>query len=185
MDKLKDYIKTDLYRYCGTFSIKQFLIHYLINPGFKFMVWHRIAHTARLKGKLLYFIPWLILRKLKFKYGYDIPAETLIGKGFYIGHIGGIVISSKTIIGNNCNISQGVPIGVSSRGKKKGFPIIGDNVYIGPGAVIIGNIKIGNNVAIGANSVVLNDLPQNAVAVGVPTRVVSFDGSNGYILNKS
>jgi len=75
------------------------------------MVWHRLAHCARTKGLLFYIIPWYKLNKLKYRYGYDIPADTEAGKGFYIGQIGGIVISCQAIIGNNCNISQGVTIG--------------------------------------------------------------------------
>src|SRR5690606_15587937 len=117
-------------------------------------------------------------------YGYDIPANTKIGKGFYIGHFGGIVISSKATIGENCNISQGITIGRASRGKNVGYPQLGNNVYIGPGAKIIGNITIGNNVAIGANAVVLSNIPDNAVAVGIPAKIVSYNGSDGYILNK-
>jgi serine O-acetyltransferase len=176
-------IKTDLYRYCGRLSLVLFIKQYYINPGFKFMVWHRIAHNTKPKGKLIYLFPWLMLRRLKIKYGYDIPAETVIGKGFYIGHFGGIVISSKVIIGNNCNISQGITIGYNSRGKRKGYPKLGDNIYIGPGSVISGNINIGNNAAIGANAVVLDDIPDNAVAVGIPAKIVNSSGSMGYILN--
>lgn len=74
-------------------------------------------------------------------------------------------------------------MGSSSRGDKKGYPSIESAVYIGPGAKIIGNIKIGRNVAIGANAVVLNDVPDNAVMVGIPAKVVSMKGSKGYILN--
>jgi serine O-acetyltransferase len=184
MDSLITYIKSDLYRYCGGNSLKIFLKQYFINPGFKFMVWHRLSHYTRTKSWLLNIIPWYKLRKLKYRFGYDIPAETTIGKGFYIGHIGGIVITSKAVIGNNCNISQGVTIGYSSRGRNKGYPTIGDKVYIGPGAVIIGNIKIGNNVAVGANAVVLDNIENNAVAVGVPAKISNYNGSEGYILNQ-
>jgi len=183
MDNLGSLIKSDLFRYRGKYSFPVFIKEYFMNPGFKFMVWQRIAHITRNKSKLIYLIPWMKLKKLKYRYGYDIPAETKIGNGFYIGHIGGIVISGKTIIGNNCNISQGVTIGFSSRGIKKGYPTIGNNVYIGPGAVIIGKIKIGDNVAIGANAVVLNDIANNAVTAGIPAKVVSLNGSYGYILN--
>jgi len=73
---------------------------------------------------------------------------------------------------------------VTNRGSKKGTPIIGDNVYIGPGAKIIGNVNIGNDVAIGANAVVTKDLPPFAVAVGVPARVISLKGSEGYVNNR-
>lgn len=183
MGNLVSRIKSDLFRYRGQYSFSAFIKEYFLNPGFKFMVWHRIAHITKNKSKLLYLIPWMKLKKLKYRYGYDIPAETRIGNGFYIGHIGGIVISSKAIIGKNCNISQGVTIGFSSRGNKKGYPTIGSNVYIGPGAVIVGSIKIGDNVAIGANAVVLQDIADNAVAVGIPAKVVSLNGSDCYILN--
>jgi serine O-acetyltransferase len=74
-----------------------------------------------------------------------------------------------------------VTIGQSNRGKRKGCPTIGNEVYIGPGAKIFGNIKIGNNVAIGANSVVTRDIPDNAVVVGIPGNVISYNGSDGYI----
>lgn len=130
---VKKHIKLDAFRY-GASSTKSIIKLYVSTPGFRFMCWHRIAHKMRSKGKLMYFFPWFILKRLKYKYGYDIPAETQIGKGFYIGHFGGIVISPKAVIGKNVNISQGVTIGLNPRGRNKGYPTIGDNVYIGPGS---------------------------------------------------
>lgn len=106
-----------------------------------------------------------------------------IGEGFYIGHWGQIFISSQAVIGDNCNISQGVTIGVSNRGDNIGAPVIGDRVYIGPGVKIFGKVTIGNDVAIGANAVVTKDIPDNSVAVGIPARVISTEGSHGYIQN--
>ena len=85
------------------------------------------------------------------------------------------------IIGSNCNLSHGVTIGVTRRGDKMGVPIIGDNVYIGPGAKIIGRVNIGNNAAIGANCVVTKDVPDFGVVVGIPGKVISYEGSQGYI----
>ena len=92
-----------------------------------------------------------------------------------------IVVHERSAIGKNCNISHGVTIGIMNRGSKAGVPIIGDNVYIGPGAKIMGNIKVGDNAAIGANAVVTKNVPDNAVVVGVPAKVISYDGSEGYI----
>ncbi len=129
-------------------------------------------------------LPWLVLTRLKFKYGYDIPAETKISEGFYIGHFGGIVISSKAVIKKNFNISQGVTIGYNPRGKNSGYPIIGENVYVGPGAKIFGNIVIGDNVAIGANSVVNSNVPSNCTFGGIPARKISDLGSDEIIKNK-
>jgi serine O-acetyltransferase len=123
----------------------------------------------------------LLLGRLTYKFGISIPPDTNIGCGFYIGHFGGIVVNSKSVIGRNCNISQGVTLGQANRGKNKGTPILGDNVYIGPGAKIIGAVKIGNNVAIGANCVVTKDIPDNSVVVGIPGKVISQEGTSGYV----
>ncbi|MDD2367668.1 MAG: serine acetyltransferase [Sulfuricurvum sp.] len=98
-------------------------------------------------------------------WGIEIPRNTSIGEGFYIGHYGGITISHKAKIGVNCTISQLVTIGVSGAGDKRGAPIIGDNVYIAPGAKLFGKITIGNNVKIGANAVIHKDIPDNAIVV--------------------
>ncbi|WP_118976662.1 serine O-acetyltransferase [Taibaiella koreensis] len=184
MSSLRQLIGADLKRYRGRASFKDGVIAYLRVSGFRFMFWHRIAHRCR-SNKALYLFPWLVLSRLKYKYGYDIPAETHIEPGFYIGHFGGIVVSPLAKIGRNCNISQGVTIGFNPRGKRQGYPVLGNEVYIAPGAKIIGRVTIGNNVAIGANAVVLDDLPDNSVAAGNPARVVSTNGAAGYIINKA
>lgn len=107
-----------------------------------------------------------------------------IGPGLYIGHHGGIVTNEEMQIGKNCNLSHDVTIGVSRRGERAGVPVIGDNVYIGPGAKIFGKITIGNNAAIGANCVVTKDVPENGVVAGIPGKVISYEGSAGYINNR-
>ena len=88
------------------------------------------------------------------------------------------------MIGDNVNISQGVTIGQTNRGKRKGVPVIGNGVYIGPGAKVIGKVTIGNNVAIGANAVVTEDVPDNACVAGVPAKIVSMNGAEGYVGRK-
>jgi len=122
-----------------------------------------------------------MLHHLTYKLGISIPPSTEIGSGFYIGHFGGIEINFRSVIGKNCNISQGVTLGAANREANKGYPTLGDNIYIGPGAKIVGAVKIGNNVAIGANCVVTKDIMENSVVVGVPARVISEEGSAGYI----
>lgn len=91
------------------------------------------------------------------------------------------MVSAKAIIGNNCNLSCGTVIGETFRGKRRGVPVIGNKVYIAPGAKVIGGVTIGDNVAIGTNCVVTKDIPDNAVVVGVPGRIISYDGSTGYM----
>ena len=144
---------------------------------------HHLAKTDKRLIKPLYLVFRMILRHYMYKYGISIDPNTNIGEGFYIGHFGSIVVNSKAVSGKNCNISQDVTIGQANRGKNIGYPIIGENVYIGPGAKIIGAIHIGNNVAIGANCVVTKDIPDNSVVVGVPGQVISFKGSEGYVNN--
>lgn len=113
--------------------------------------------------------------------GISIPASASIGHSFYIGHFGGIIINAKAVIGNNCNLSQGVTIGVSGLGNKRGVPVIGNNVYIGANAVVAGNIKIEDDVLIGACSLVTSNAEKGSVLVGVPAIEVSKKGSEGYI----
>jgi len=174
---VKNLIYSDLYRYTAKVSLKSFLSTYITSPGFNFSVWFRICSEFD-SVPMKY-----ILLKKRIRFGIDIYPRTKIGKGFYIGHFGTIIVSSHAFIGDNCNISQGVTIGMASRGEKKGVPEIGDRVYIGPGAKLLGKISIGNNVAIGANAVVINDVPDNAVVVGVPAKVVSMAGAGDYVVN--
>jgi serine O-acetyltransferase len=115
---------------------------------------------------------------LRMAWGIEIPRAASIGPGLYISHFGGIVISSAAVIGRNAAISQGITIGVSGQGDKAGVPMIGDDVYIAPGACLFGRIRVGNNVKIGANSVVYRDIPDNAIVVLDPGyRIVSMKGN--------
>lgn len=171
---LQSLVKSDLYRYSGDLSFKSFVSNYIREPGFNFIVWLRLRTVFQSK------LVGYVLHRKRIRFGIDIHSLN-IGEGFFIGHFGHIVVSGNAVIGKNCNLSHGVTIGVINTGSKKGTPKIGDCVYIAPGAKILGNIKIGDRVAIGANSVVTNDVPDNAVVVGVPARVVSYDGSAGYI----
>lgn len=113
--------------------------------------------------------------------GISIPASVEIGHSFYIGHFGNIILNAQCKIGNNCNISQGVTIGISGRGKYRGVPIIGDHVYIGANATVVGKILIENNSVIGANSLVINNVPAGVTVVGVPAQVYNSNDSTGLI----
>lgn len=183
--EFKHLVNSDLYRYTGKKTTRKIFLHNLRkNWGFQFSFWLRACKFLSGIRRIRFFllpVATSILTHYSLKYGIGIQYSTEIGPGFYIGHIGGIVVHNNCIIGKNCNISQGVTLGQTNRGERKGTPMIGDNVYIGPGAVVIGKIKIGNNVAIGSNCVVTKDVPDNAVVVGVPGKVISYDGSVGYI----
>lgn len=177
--------RSDLYRHLGGQSgWKAALRAYRLVPGFRFMVWLRLAAQTRASGGLwrpVHLLARLMHKRYRFKFGISIPYKTEIGPGFYIGHHGNIVVNEAARIGRNCNISQSVTIGQVNRGKRKGVPTIGEGVYIGPGAVIIGAVYVAPGCAIGANAVVTCDLPENAVAVGVPARVISTAGNEAYV----
>jgi serine O-acetyltransferase len=150
------------------------------------MVWHRfrgaIEGLPLVRFGFQQAVSWH-LHSMSIRFGITLPLETLVGPGFYIGHFGGIVIHQDVRVGRDCNISQGVTLGLASRGKLFGCPVIGDRVYIGPGAKMFGKISVGNDAAIGANAVVTKDVPAGAVVVGMPARVISTAGSEGYICN--
>lgn len=141
---------------------------------------HLNCHVSGLRTilKLLCFLWQKAIESLT---GAEIPNRASIGGGLLLNHTNGIVIHIDAVIGKNCNIGQQVTIGIGGRGANRGTPIIGDRVFIGPGAKIFGKITIGNDVAIGANAVVNCDLPDNSVAVGVPAKIVSYKGSQDYM----
>jgi serine O-acetyltransferase len=93
-----------------------------------------------------------------------------IGEGLYMGHVGGVIISQYATIGKNCDISQRVTIGVSAMGRE-GAPVIGDDVYVGTGATLVGRIRVGSGARIAANTLVIDDVPEGATVMGVPGRV--------------
>lgn len=113
-----------------------------------------------------------IIYKILYKFiqiitGIELPCEVEVGNNFIIDHFGGIVISGYARFGDNCRIRNGVVVGLKNI-ENIAAPVIGNNVDIGAGAKVLGNIKIGNNVVIGANAVVICDVPDNSIAVGVP-----------------
>lgn len=143
--------------------------------GFWVMVVYRF-------GRWRYTVKPLLLRKIfsliyKFFYkfiqiitGIEFPCEVEIGQHFIIDHFGGIVISGYAKFGDNCRIRNGVVVGLKNVNEPKA-PEIGDDVDIGAGAKILGSIKIGNRVVIGANAVVIHDVPDDSIAVGVPATI--------------
>jgi serine O-acetyltransferase len=177
-------VLSDLYRISGKANLSLLFQNVLFGEAYQYIFWMRTCRFARgnrLYKYSIYPFAQLMLHHYTYKLGISIPFMAGIGSGLFIGHFGGIIVYPLCKIGKNCNLSQGVTIGLSNRGKNKGYPVIGDNVYIGPGAKLIGAVKIGNNVAIGANCVVTKDAPDNAVVVGVPGRIISYEGSEGYI----
>jgi serine O-acetyltransferase len=168
-------------KYGGNFVTIIFL-----TQGFWAVFQYRIAHTVYktpvpIVKQVLQILCLFWQKAIEVLTGVSVPASAQIGHSFYIGHFGGIILNAKTVIGNNCNISQGVTIGVSGHGENRGVPKIGNNVYIGANAVVAGNIVVEDNVLIAACSLVNTNVACNSVMLGVPAIKVSEKSSEGYI----
>ena len=139
-------------------------------PCFKVLIYYRIAHFFYIRKH--YFIARFLSERAKRKTGIEIHPGAIIGNNLFIDHGTGIVIGETTIIKDNVTIYHGVTLGGRGLDKGKRHPTIGNNVIIGCGAKILGNINIGDNVKIGANAVVLKDVIDNATIVGIPGKIV-------------
>lgn len=143
----------------------------LAYPGFHARQCHRLAHT--LLQWHIPILPRFISHISRFLTGIEIHPGAQIGEGFFIDHGMGVVIGETSIIGDNVTLYQGVTLGGTSHQKAKRHPTLGNNVVVGVGAQVIGNVTIGDNSKIGAGSVVITSVPDHATVIGVPGRVVS------------
>jgi serine O-acetyltransferase len=177
----------DVKKYKKYSGNKSTLILILTTQGLWALIVYRISNsiynsnTPKSIKKILLVFAVIWQKWIEITTGISISYACQIGSGFYIGHFGGIIINASAIIGSNCNISQGVTIGVSGRGKNRGVPVIGNNVYIGANATVVGNIKIGDNCIIAANSLVTSSVEANTTVMGVPAIIVSNNTSLDYI----
>ncbi len=149
---------------------------FFLYSGFKAVRAYRRAHKHYLKGH--YFRARLISERAKHRTGIEIHPGATIGKGLFIDHGTGVVIGETAEIGDNCVIYQGVTLGGTGKDVGKRHPTLGNNVMVGAGAKILGPFRVGNNVKIAAGAVVLDEIPDDATAVGVPARVVRLGGKS-------
>ncbi len=178
-------VRSDLHRVAGRGGFCAFVNMMRWNPGFHYCFWLRTVSFweggRSFASRLLARAGRGVLFRRSLRFGIEIPPQTRVGPGLYIGHFGGIVVHPDVVIGSNCNLSQGVTLGRANRGARAGCPRIGNDVYIGPGAKVFGAIRVGNRAAIGANAVVTGDVPEGVSVAGVPARPLSDAGSDGYI----
>jgi serine O-acetyltransferase len=155
-------------------AAKSFLEIVLLYQGLHALAAYRIA---RFFYKLqLFFLARLISQTSRFTTGIEIHPGAKIGKRFFIDHGMGVVIGETSIVGDDVLLYQGVTLGGTGLEKGKRHPTIGNNVVIGTGAKVLGNITVGDNSYIGANAVVIKDVPPNSTIVGVPGRITKQDG---------
>ncbi len=148
----------------------------------------RIFHFLYRKAAVVSFTPMRLLYKALFRIwanrrGLEITANNQIGGGIYIGHAYNITINSRAKIGCNCNIHKGAVIGQANRGKRKGYPTIGNRVYIGINSVIVGKVTIGDDVMIAPNSFVNVDIPSHSVVFGNPCVIKHRDWATEEYVN--
>jgi len=179
---LQDYLQADLYRYNGTKATFYFIKALSpLMPAFRYTYLLRHASVFP-KYSIRGFLYRILLNHYSYKYGFQITPNTKIGKGLYIGHIGPVVINGLTEIGENCTLTHLVTIGQANRGERKGCPKIGNRVWIGAGAVVVGKIVIGDNVLIAPNSYVNFDVPSNSIVTGNPAVIKEHaNATEGYI----
>ncbi|MCM8795564.1 MAG: serine O-acetyltransferase [Candidatus Omnitrophica bacterium] len=155
-------------------AAKSFLEVLLLYEGLHALIAHRIAHFFYKCH--LFFIARLISQIARHMTGIEIHPGAQIGRRFFIDHGMGVVIGETAIIGDDVLLYQGVTLGGTGLEKGKRHPTIGNNIVIGAGAKVLGNITIGDNSYIGANAVVIKDVPPNSTIVGVPGRITRQDG---------
>ncbi|MBF0215551.1 MAG: serine O-acetyltransferase [Candidatus Omnitrophica bacterium] len=167
----KDDIKAIRERDPAATSHAEIVITY---SGLHAMVFYRIAHV--LLDMKIPFFPRYLSQFARWLTGIEIHPGASIGKGFFIDHGMGVVIGETAVIGDNVTLFQGVTLGGTGKERGKRHPTLGNDVVVGAGAKVLGNIVIGNNVIIGANAVVIREVPDNSTVVGVPGRIARKEG---------
>lgn len=169
-DLFRGYGKTGFWNLLGTAFRK---------VDFRWMVWYRLYQSKR-----HHFLSRLMLRHYSIKTGIQIGWRSKIGPGLVLVHCGDIAVNNEVVIGRNCTLYHGVTIGMEFRGKRKGNPVIGDSVWIGSNACVVGKITIGDDVLIAPLAFVNFDVPSHSVVVGNPARIIPRDDATAdYIGN--
>jgi serine O-acetyltransferase len=179
--------RTDIARYKRYRAGASSLNLLFTEQGLWALLEHRIAsglYNARLPNVIkcpCLYVQEVWQKVVKVVTGICISREARIGPGFYIGHFGQIFIGKDAKIGAYCNVSQGVTIGESGRGTQKGTPRLGDRVLVGPNAILVGKITIGDDAVIAPNSLVIYDVSESSVMMGVPAKCFSKAGSRDIV----
>lgn len=147
---------------------------YFLYSGFKAVHAYRKAHWFYEHN--MKFIARYLSQRARHKTGIEIHPGAQIGRGLFIDHGMGVVIGETTVIGDNCTLYQGVTLGGTGKDHGKRHPTLGNNVMVGSGAKVLGPFRVGDNARVAAGAVVLDEVPDNATAVGVPARIVRLNG---------
>lgn len=161
----------DLYRYEGArcHCLWVQLRYYIFTPAFRYTFFLRHAQEAIDPFSRLY---WAFrLRICSHKYGFQIPYQTKIGRGFRLAHFGHIVVNPAAVIGDDCTLAQGCLIG-NAQGKNKGVPVIGNRCQISANAIVLGGVILGDDVLVAPGAFVNFDVPSNSIVIGNPGKII-------------
>ena len=175
-----DIVYSDLYRYNGKMGFKNLLGTAIRKVDFRWILLFRIYQSRRHP----FFFRWM-LRRCALKTGIQIGWHSTIGKGLVLVHCGNIAVNNEAVIGKNCTMYHGVTIGMEFRGSRQGNPVIGDNVWIGSNACIVGNVKIGNDVLIAPLSFVNFDVPSHSIVIGNPAKIIHRENATEYYITNT
>jgi serine O-acetyltransferase len=151
---------------CGCYRFGRHLNDHPLWPGL-----HQVV-----KAGYLFWWKWVEMAT-----GISISPDCRIAPGLYIGHFGQIILHSDVVLGRDCNLSQGVTLGLAEKGGRWGVPTLGDRVYIAPGAKVVGPIHLADGTVVGANAVVVDSTNENEIVAGIPARVINTKGSGTFI----
>jgi len=175
LEKLIESVKSDIESVKRRDPAARSTIEILLTySGLHAIIMYRAAHWFHTRK--MFVVARCISQFARFLTGIEIHPGAKIGKGFFIDHGAGVVIGETTEIGDNCLVYQGVTLGGTGKEKGKRHPTLGNNVMVGSGARVLGPFKVGDNAKIAANAVVLEEVPPNCTAVGVPARIVKRNG---------
>lgn len=186
----KEIIKKDIYRNCGQYSEKLYRKYKRKRSSTVALLiyFRKCNYYVNLPNKSI--VQWIAhgmayyrFQRLCSQCGIELNQRTKIGYGLRLPHKGTIIIHPQVVIGNNCEIMQGVTLGNNILKSRDLVPTIGDEVLLCAGAKVVGNVKIGNHVVVGANSVVTKDVENNKVIAGIPARMLR-DCKDDFVINK-
>ena len=170
-------IWSDLYRYNEGKGVRKLMVTALRKREFRYMLFYRWFQSGE-----LHLLARLMLRSISNKTNNQIGWKSQIGKGFVIVHSGAIAVNNDAVIGDNCTIYHGATVGMEFRGKRRGNPTIGNCVWIGPNATVVGNIKVGDDVLIAPSAFVNFDVPSHSVVLGNPGRIISKENATEFYI---
>ena len=169
----------DLYRFNGKKGVRNLLDTAIRKVDFRWILLFRMYQTKR-----HHFLSRWMLRRCSLKTGIQIGWHTRIGEGLVLVHCGNIAVNNEAVIGKNCTMYHGVTVGMEFRGERKGNPVIGDSVWIGSNACVVGNITIGDDVLIAPLSFVNFDVPSHSIVIGNPAKIIHRElATESYITN--